>query len=260
MLANMLPLAWKIVIIFAAGVAAGISNAIAGGGTFLSFPALLTLGYPSLQANMSSSVGIVPSTFGGIRGFRHELSIHRRLLRELVPTCAAGSIMGTALLLLGSASTFRTIVPWLIGVATLLFAAAPRITKALARIERREGDTGERRGLLFIGIFIASVYGGYFGAGLGIVLLAVMAISLPYELNVLQGLRQALGLLINTVAAIVFIVRGHLALLAVIWLLIGSLIGGWLGTILIRHLSPRVVRVLVIIIGAATTIRLAIGT
>jgi uncharacterized protein len=259
-LANTLPVAWKIVIIFLAGVAAGISNGIAGGGTFISFPALLSLGYPSLQANMSSSVGIVPSTLGGIRGFRHELSIHQRLFRELVPTCIAGSLVGTGFLLFSSASTFRAVVPWLIGTATLLFAAAPRLTKAFARIERREGDGGERRIVLFIGIFVASVYGGYFGAGLGIVLLAVMALSLPYELNVLQGLRQAFGLLINGVAAIVFIVRGHLALVAVIWLLIGSLIGGWLGTVLIRRVSPKVVRVLVIAIGAATTIRLAVGS
>jgi uncharacterized membrane protein YfcA len=258
-LANTLPLAWKIVIIFLAGVAAGISNGIAGGGTFISFPALLSLGYPSLQANMSSSVGIVPSTLGGIRGFRHELSMHQRLFRELVPTCIAGSLVGTGFLLFSSASTFRAVVPWLIGTATLLFAAAPRLTKAFARIERRESG-GERRSLLFIGIFVASVYGGYFGAGLGIVLLAVMALSLPYELNVLQGLRQAFGLLINGVAAIVFIVRGHLALVAVIWLLVGSLFGGWLGTVLIRRVSPKMVRVLVIVIGAATTIRLAVGS
>ena len=260
MLANTLPLAWRIVIIFLAGVAAGISNGIAGGGTFISFPALLSLGYPSLQANMSSSVGIVPSTLGGIRGFRHELSIHQRLFRELVPTCVAGSLVGTGFLLFSSASTFRTVVPWLIGTATLLFAAAPRLTKAFARIERRESGSGERRVPLFIGIFVASVYGGYFGAGLGIVLLAVMALSLPYELNVLQGLRQAFGLLINGVAAVVFIVRGHLALVAVIWLLVGSLIGGWLGTVLIRRVSPKVVRVLVIAIGAATTLRLAVGS
>ncbi len=258
MLANTIPLAWKIAIIFLAGVAAGISNGIAGGGTFISFPALLSLGYPSLQANMSSSVGMLPSTLGGIRGFRHELSIHQRLFRELVPTCIAGSLVGTGFLLFSSASTFRAVVPWLIGTATLLFAAAPRLTKAFARIERREGGSGVRRGPLFVGIFVASVYGGYFGAGLGIVLLAVMALSLPYELNVLQGLRQAFGLLINIVAAMVFIVRGHLALLAVVWLLIGSLVGGWLGTILIRRLSPKVVRVLVIVIGVATTIRLAI--
>jgi len=253
-------LAWKVTIIFVAGVAAGVANGIAGGGTFLSFPTLIALGIPSLQANVSSSVGILPSTFGGVRGFRHELSVHRRLLRELVPTCVLGSGTGTALLLIGSEKTFRSVVPWLIGGATLLFALAPQVTKWLAR--RRDDHESEvvHRRTLFVGVFVASVYGGYFGAGLGIVLLAALALTLPYDLNVLQGLRVALSLLINLVAGIVFVLRGHLAVLAVFVLLVGALIGGWLGTLLIRRLSSTVVRALVIVIGVVTTVKLAIGS
>lgn len=256
-LAATIPLALKIVVIFVAGCAAGISNGIAGGGTFLSFPTLLALGIPSLTANMSSSVGILPSTLGGVRGFRHELKVHRQLLKELVPTCILGSGAGTALLLVGSNHTFSLVVPWLIGVATVLFAISPRVTKLLAKMDRSKGTSDVRRRSLFAGVFIASVYGGYFGAGLGIVLLAVMALTLPYDINVLQGLRVALSLLINAIAGIVFIIRGHLALQAVLVLLVGALVGGWLGTLLIRRLSPRVVRALVILIGTATTIKLA---
>lgn len=260
MIASSLPLGWRISIIFVAGVAAGISNGIAGGGTFLSFPALLALGIPSLQANVSSTVGILPSTFGGIRGFRRELTLHRRLLRDLVPTCVLGSITGTALLLLGSEQTFRSVVPWLIGSATVLFALSPRITKVLAKIQRSEEPHAVRRRSLFVGIFLASVYGGYFGAGLGIMLLAAMAMTLPYDIYVLQGLRSALSLLINAVAAVIFVARGHLAVVAVMVLLVGALIGGWLGTLLIRRLSSTVVRTLVVVIGAATTVKLAIGS
>jgi uncharacterized membrane protein YfcA len=253
-------LGWKISIIFVAGVAAGVSNGIAGGGTFVSFPTLIALGIPSLQANVSSSVGILPSTFGGIRGFRHELTVHRQLLRELVPTCILGSITGTTLLLLGSERTFRSVVPWLIGGATILFAMSPQVTKWLSRRKREhESDVVHRRSL-FVGIFVASVYGGYFGAGLGIVLLASMALTLPYDLSVLQGMRVALSLLINLVAGIVFVARGHLAVMAVLVLLVGALIGGWLGTLLIRRLSPKIVRALVILIGAVTTVKLAIGS
>jgi uncharacterized membrane protein YfcA len=259
-LAASFPLAVKIVIIFAAGCAAGISNGIAGGGTFLSFPTLLALGIPSLTANMSSSVGILPSTFGGIRGFRHELSTHRELLKQLIPTCILGSITGTVLLLVGSNHTFSLVVPWLIGAATLLFAVSPRVTKLLAKMERSKDPGALRRRSLFTGIFIASTYGGYFGAGLGIVLLAVMALTLPYDINVLQGLRVALSLLINTIAGIVFVIRGHLALQAVFVLLAGALVGGWLGTLLIRRLSARVVRALVILIGTITTIKLALSS
>jgi uncharacterized membrane protein YfcA len=253
------PLPMKIIIIFIAGCAAGISNGIAGGGTFLSFPTLLALGIPSLTANMSSSVGILPSTFGGIRGFRHELKVHRTLLKELVPTCVLGSGAGTALLLVGSNHTFSQVVPWLIGIATILFAISPWVTKMLAKMERAKEPGAVRRRSLFVGIFIASMYGGYFGAGLGIVLLAVMALTVPYDINVLQGLRVALSLLINAIAGIVFVVRGHLAVQAVLVLLVGALVGGWLGTMLIRRLSPKFVRAMVITIGIVTTVKLALS-
>ena len=259
MLATAVPLVWKIVVIFVAGCAAGISNGIAGGGTFISFPTLLALGIPTLTANMSSSVGILPSTFGGVRGFRRELRIHRHLLRELLPTCVLGSGVGTALLLVGSNHTFSIVVPWLIGMATALFAVAPRITRWLAGKESTSHPSAVRRRSLFAGIFVASMYGGYFGAGLGIVLLAVMALTLPYDLNVLQGLRVALSLLINVVAGVVFVVRGHLALQAVLVLLVGALVGGWLGTLLIRRVSPTSVRAMVIIIGTVTTVKLAMS-
>lgn len=257
MLATSLGLSWRVAFIFIAGVAAGISNGIAGGGTFLSFPTLLALGIPSLQANVSSSVGILPSSFGGVRGFRHELIRHKKLLRELIPTCVIGALVGTALLLLGSEGTFRRVVPWLIGAATILFAAAPRLTRLFAKMEHERGADAVRRRSLFVGIFLSSVYGGYFGAGLGIVLLAVLALTLPFHLRALQGLRVALSLVINTVAGVVFIARGHLALQAVFVLLGGALIGGWLGTLLILRLSPKLVRTLVIVIGVITTVKLA---
>jgi hypothetical protein len=260
MLATTLPLGWQLAIIFVAGIAAGISNGIAGGGTFLSFPTLLALGVPTLQANVSSSVGILPSSLGGIHGFRRELTNHKKLLRELAVPCVLGSIGGCTLLLEGSNQTFRSVVPWLIGAATVLFALAPRITKLLSKRDLTDNVNPVRRRSLFVGIFIASVYGGYFGAGLGIVLLAVMSLTLPFEIYDLQGMRNALGMLINAVAAVVFIIRGHLDLDAVYVLLVGTLIGGWLGTLLIRRVTPKVVRTLVILVGAGTTIRLAIGT
>ena len=259
MLATSIALSWRIVIIFVAGVVAGISNAIAGGGTFVTFPALLALGIPSLQANVSSSVGVVPSNFGGVRGFRRELALHKTLFRELIPTCALGSVVGTALLFLGSESTFRSVVPWLIGVATILFALAPRLVKLLSKVRQHAEGHHIRRRSLFVGVFFGSIYGGYFGAGLGIILFAILALTLPFEIFELQGLRVALGLVINTVAAVIFVIRGHLAVVAVLVLLVGTLIGGWLGTILIRRLSPRVVRTLVIAIGIVTTVKLAIG-
>jgi hypothetical protein len=256
MFATSLPLWWRLTVFLAAGIAGGIANGIAGGGTFLTFPTLLAMGIPALQANVSTSVGVVPSYVGGIRGFRFQLGEHRQLIRSLAPWCIVGSGAGCFLLLIGSPSTFRSVVPWLIGAATLLFALAPQITKRLAHIDHTQGP---RRWALFGGIFFASMYGGYFGAGLGIMLLAVMALGLPFEIHVLQGIRNLLSTIINSFAALIFIIRGHLALDAVYMLLIGTLIGGWLGTGLIKHLSATVVRTLVIATGVVTTIYLALG-
>jgi uncharacterized membrane protein YfcA len=252
-----LPLGWRLVVVLVAGIAAGVANGVAGGGTFITFPTLLALGVPALQANISTTVGVVPSYLGSLRVFRAQLRPHRRLIATLTPWCVVGTAAGTALLLNGSASTFRLVVPWLIGLGTALFAFAPVITRSLAHVEH---DHAARRWSLYAGIFAVSIYGGYFGAGLGILMLAVMALALPLEIHELQGLRNALSLVINVVAALIFVVHGRLALADVLVLLVGTLVGGWLGALLIVRLSPTVVRVVVIVIGVATTIKLAIGS
>jgi hypothetical protein len=256
MFVGAIPLLWRLSILLLAGVAAGVANGVAGGGTFITFPTLLGLGIPALQANISTSVGVVPSYLGSLRVFRRQLGPHMKLIRSLTPSCVLGAAVGCTLLLNGSESTFRLVVPWLIGAGTVLFASSPFITKRLAHVDH---DHPARKWSLFVGVFVISVYGGYFGAGLGILLLAVMALALPLEIHELQGLRNALSLIINLSAAIIFVVHGHLAVQAVVMLLIGTLIGGWLGALLIVRLSPTVVRILVIVTGVATTIKLAIN-
>jgi uncharacterized membrane protein YfcA len=256
MLMAALPLGWRLTLFLLAGVGAGVVNGVAGGGQFVTFPTLLALGTPALQANLSATVGIVPSYLGSLRVFRHQLRPHRRLIATLVPSCVFGTATGCALLLEGSPSSFRAIVPWLIGAGTVLFAASPLITRQLANVDH---DHPPRRWPLFVAIYLVSVYGGYFGAGLGIVLLAVMALALPLEIHALQVLRNALSMIINAAAALIFLVHGHLAVMAVSMLLIGSLVGGWLGALLMVRLSPTLVRFLVIAVGVTTTVKLAIG-
>jgi uncharacterized membrane protein YfcA len=256
MFVGALPLVWRLSIVFVAGVAAGIANGVAGGGTFFTFPTLLSLGVPALTANISTTVGVVPSYLGSLRVFRVQLRPHKKLLASLVPSILLGTALGTALLLNGSAGTFRSVVPWLIGGGTALFAVSPYVTKRLAHIGSEHRG---RRWALFVGIFAVSIYGGYFGAGMGILLLAVMAVALPFEIHELQGLRNAISIVINVVAALIFVVHGHLAWKYVAALLIGTLIGGYLGALLLVRLSPLVVRILVIAIGVATTIKLALG-
>jgi uncharacterized protein len=254
MLASIASLQWRFAIMVLVGVAAGIANGVAGGGSFITFPSMLSLGIAPLTANVSSTVGVCPSYLGGVWRFRRQITPYRRLLTALLPSCFAGAGLGCALLLIFPAATFRSVVPWLIGAGTLLFALSPLITKRLAHIDH---DHPGRRWFLTLGVFVVATYGGYFGAGLGILLLAVMAVALPLELAELQGLRSVLSTIINLVAAVIFLIRGHLVVWAVVALLIGTIAGGWIGTWLIERMSPRVVRTLIVSIGFVTTIRLA---
>ena len=254
MLASTLTLPWRVLLTLFAGVAGGIANGVAGGGTFIVFPTLLALGVAPLAANLSTSVGVSPSYLGGIIRFRDQIRPHHRLLLSLVPSCCVGAAVGCALLFVFPESTFRLVVPWLVGAGTLLFALAPMITRRLAHIDHTHPA---RRWFLHVGVAGIAIYGGYFGAGLGILLLAVMAISLPLEMNELQGLRYVLSTIINVAAAIVFVLRGHLVGYAVGTLLVGTLAGGWVGGWLVQRLSSRMIRVLIVTIGVITTAHLA---
>ncbi len=255
MLVVALALPWRLLVLLASGVGAGIANAVAGGGTFITFPTLLALGIPALQANLTTTVGIAPSFLGSLRVFRGQLGAHWPLLRSLAPAAVLGALAGCALLLTGAPGTFRAVVPWLIGTGTLLFALAPCITRRLAHLDHHHPA---RRAGLYLGIFTISIYGGYFGAGLGILLLAVMSLTLPFEIHELQVLRNVLSLFITLTAGLVFVIHGHLAIQALVMLLVGTLFGGWLGASVMRRLSASWVRGLVIALGAVTTLRLAL--
>ncbi len=245
---------WRAVLFFLAGVAGGMANGIAGGGTFITFPTMLALGVAPLPANLSTTVAIIPSFLGNLRGFRAEIAAHAALIRRLVPVVALGTAAGTALLLLGSSRTFERVVPWLIGAATVVFAAAPVITRRLATLDH---DHPARWWLLAGGMAVTAAYGGYFGAGVGIMMLATMAVALPLALPEIQGVRSVLSLLVTIEAAIVFLIHGHLVLGAIYPMFAGALVGGWLGTQLILRLRATYVRLIIVAIGIATTIHLA---
>ncbi|NNN02546.1 MAG: sulfite exporter TauE/SafE family protein [Acidimicrobiaceae bacterium] len=243
----------RVGLLLLAGIGTGVANGIAGGGTFISFPTLLAVGIAPLQANVSTSVGVWPSYVGGIRAFRPQLVGRRPLILDLLAWCIAGSLVGTVLLLSFPATVFARVVPWLIAVGTLIFALSPLITRRLAHLDH---DHPARRRVLHWGLLGVAIYGGYFGAGLGILLLAVMAVALPYSLNELQGLRNVISTIINAVAGVIFIVRGHLALQAVGLLLIGTFLGGYAGSWLIQRLPPWVVRTIIVCIGGFTALKL----
>lgn len=239
-----------------AGLGAGIVNGVAGGGTMVSFPALLGLGYPALTANMTSTVGIWPGYVGGVTGFRQEITVQRDRIVWLLPATVVGAVAGAVLLLTTSQHLFAKLAPWLVLAATALFALQPIVRRMLSGMST---DHPTRRWLAHGGTFVTSLYGGYFGAGMGVVMLAVFGIALPDTITRTSGLRAALSLVVNALAAIIFVVRGTLAWEAVGLLAVGSLAGGWIGSTVARRVPAALLRVVIIGIGASTAAKLLAG-
>lgn len=243
------------VLIGLAGLGAGIINGIAGGGSLVSFPALLAVGYPALQANVTSTVGIWPGYLGGVAGFTAELRGQRDRLLGVGVAVLTGSIAGGVILLTTPSSAFAAVAPVLVLFASALFAVQP----LLARRLRAEQTSRSHRVALQIGAFLASAYGAYFGAGLGVVLLAVLGSCIPDRLVRINGLRSMLSLIINTIAALIFVADGRVGWIAAGLLAGGSLLGGYAGARLSRAVPTVVLRTVVIGLGLVTGIKLLAG-
>lgn len=243
--------AWHAVLIVLAGVGAGIFNGVAGGGSLISFPVLLALGYPALTANVTNTIGIWPGYVSSAAGYRREIGDQSHRLARLAPVGLAGGIAGALLLLTTSPGTFDAVVPWLVLGAALLFALQPVLRRVL---DRGSAHSRQRPVLLVAGVFAASVYGGYFGAAMGVMFLAVLGLALPVSLAHTSGLRAVLSMVVNGVAAVVFLVHGGLAWEAVGLLALGSLVGGYAGARLALRLPAPALRVAVVAIGLATAV------
>lgn len=237
----------------AAGFSAGGVNAVAGGGSLISFPALLAAGYPSVAANVTNSIALLPGYLGGSFAYRAELGGQRERIRRLAPTAALGAAAGAALLLVSPASLFRTIVPWLILAACALLALQPRAA-ALARRSHRARSAVTLHGSLFA----ATLYGGYFGAGLGIILLAVLGTLLPDDLQRLNALKGVTSLLVAFVSAIGFALFGPIAWDAAAIVGGAGLLGGVAGVRVARRLSAPLLRGVVIAYGVVVAITLLV--
>ena len=250
----------QIVLLAGAALVAGAVNAVAGGGSLISFPALLAVGYPALTANVTNSVALTPGYFGGTLGYRRELTGQRGRILALGAISAAGAVVGAVLLLISSAELFERIVPWLIFLACGLLAAQTRLAR-LVRDRRPDGpaDADGHTAPLFAAQFLAAVYGAYFGAGVGIMMLAILGIFLVDNLQRLNALKGLLSFLISVVAAVSFLLFADVSLLAVAVMAVASLLGGQLGVLLARRLNDRTLRWLVIAFGVAVGLRLLLA-
>ena len=246
-------------IILIAALLAGAINSIAGGGTLLSFPALVWLGRDPILANATNAVAMWPASLAGAFGFRRELATARRWLLLLILPSLAGGGLGAWLLLWTPTSTFERIVPFLILGATLLLATQEMITKQLGVLaHRHENPTRGWVAFVFVFQFLVGLYGGYFGAGMGILMLAALGLIGLSDIHQMNGLKNVLAVGINGIAAIYFALSD-----AVIWrdaliLTIGTVAGAFLGAGVARRLGRKFVRGFVVVIGVVMTVALLI--
>lgn len=244
------------VAVVAAGVASGAVNAVAGGGTLIAFPVLLAVGLPAVEANTTSSVGLVVGFAGAARAFRPELQGQAARARALAGPAVGGALVGAALLLSLPSSSFRAVVPYLVLTACLLVACQPRLAAWLtARGVAKQHPGWEAQ----VGIGLAAVYGGYFGAGLSVIFFAVLGVLVPDVPMRLNALRGVLALVVNVVAAAVFALTGHVSYLAAALLGLGAWVGASYGVRLARRLPPTAVRAAVVLAGTAVGIGLLVG-
>jgi uncharacterized protein len=236
----------------AAGLGAGAVNAVAGGGSLISFPALLAAGYPSITANVTNAIAVLPGYVGGSLAYRRELAGQTTRIRGLALTSAGGAASGAALLLVSPPSLFEAIVPWLILAACGLLAVQPRAAAA-ARTRRHHSPLA-----LHAAVFAATVYGGYFGAGLGIMLLAILGVFVDDGLQRLNALKGVLSLLVAAVTAVGFALFGPVAWDAAAIVGVTCLAGGALGVGVARRLPARVLRGVVIAYGVGVAIVLLV--
>ncbi len=248
---------YEVVALLAAGMAAGTINTIVGSGTLITFPTLLFFGFAPLVANVSNTVGLVAGGITGIHGYRSELAGQGRTLRRLVPASFLGAATGAILLLELPESAFDAIVPVLIGAAVLLVLLGPRL-QAWTANRHPDHDSLGRQLLMTVGVFAAGVYGGYFGAAQGVLLVGIMSVLMTVSLQRINGLKNVLGTVVNAVAAVVFMLvaweRINWSVAALI--AVGSLAGGYAGARVGRRLSPSVLRGVIVTIGVVAIVKI----
>lgn len=237
----------------AAALAAGAVNAVAGGGTLISFPALIGLGVPAVPANVTNTVSLIPGYLSGAWTQRADLEPQLGRARLLCGVAAAGGLGGSILLLVIPAHAFRVSVPYLILLACALLLFQDRLRR---RITRGAGSPRRHETTLLLATLAAAVYGGFFGAGLGIMVLAVLGLFRPEPLTQLNALKQALSFVINVVAAVFFLFSGRVFWSLVPVMAVASVIGGVAGARLVTVIDPDLLRRAVVLAGVAVAIAL----
>ena len=242
-----------------AGIGAGTINTIVGSGTLITFPTLLLVGVPPLTANVSNNIGLVPGSFTGAVGYRAELVGAAPTLRRLLPMSLVGGLVGALLLLVLDEEVFRAVVPALVLLGVVLVLVGPRVNQwAAARRASGRGSARTHESAMRAGVLGAGVYGGYFGAAQGVLLMGIMGALSSEPLQRLNGYKNVLATGVNGVAALVFLLvaRDRVDWLVVVLIAAGSTLGGVLGATVGRRLPPPVLRGVIVVIGLVAVVKL----
>jgi uncharacterized protein len=235
------------------GVLSGTVNALAGGGSLLLFPALLAVGFPPLAANVTNSIIQCPGSLGLVLGSRRELRGQQTRVLSTTGVAVGGSLVGSLLLLVLPASVFNAVVPALVALASVLLGGQQRLARWIGEPESGARD---RRAVLLPAVFIAAIYGGYFGGALGVILIAVLALTAHDDLRRLNAVKGVLSLITGVVSAVVFAIGAPVDWPIVALLAPVNLIGGFLGGKLAGRLPPSVLRIAVVVVGLTVSIYL----
>ncbi|MFD7091510.1 sulfite exporter TauE/SafE family protein [Streptomyces sp. NPDC059896] len=251
---------WEMLAVFVAGVSAGTINTIVGSGTLITFPVLLATGLPPVTATVSNALGLIPGCISGAIGYRAELTGQRRRILRLSAAALVGGLAGATLLLALPSTAFETIVPVLVTLALVLIVLQPRLARSVQARRARKGTSASPDGgpLLYAGILLASVYGGYFTAAQGIIYLSLMGMLLDDTMQRLNAAKNILAAVVNTVAALFFLFVAEFDWTAVVLIAVGSAIGGQLGAKVGRRLPPAALRGLVAAVGVVAIVQLLV--
>jgi len=250
---------WELLLVFLAGGAAGLINTVVGSGTLVTFPTLLALGVPPVLANVSNTVGLAPGSLSGALAMRPELAGQRPRLVRLGVASLIGGVVGALLLLRLPSAAFDAIVPVLIGLGCLLVIVQPALSRRLAARRARLGvGEGPPHGsvALWIGVLLTGVYGGYFGAAQGVLLIAIMGIGLAETLPRINAVKNVLALIVNGIAGIIFAFISDVDWWVAGAIAVGSVLGAQVGGRVGRKLPPMVYRVLIVTVGIVAIVAL----
>jgi uncharacterized membrane protein YfcA len=244
----------EVVAIAIAGLAAGTVNTVVGSGTLITFPVLLAFGYAPVSANVSNTIGLVPGAASGAIGYRRELEGQRARALRLGAMSVLGGVTGAILLLALPASAFEDVVPAFIALAIVLTVVQPQLNRRLAA--RAERDPRHGALLTPLAVYATGVYGGYFGAGQGILMLAIFGVMLPQDLHRSNALKNVLAGAVNAVAGAYFILAAHVEWAPAAVIAASSVLGAQLGARYGRRLHPDALRALVVVVGIAAIVDL----